>query len=54
MLDSSQGHKTCIVSDYMFCFLWTNLTFNCLGCHGNQGVNPGDVAVLDMYRRHQA
>ena len=25
--------------------------FNYFGCHGNQGVN---MAVLEMYRRHQA
>ena len=30
----------------MFCLILTNLTFTSFGCHGNQGVNPGDMAVF--------
>ena len=28
--------------------------FNSFGCHGNQCVNPCIMAVLEMYRVHQA
>ena len=40
--------------EIMFCLLLTNPTFNSFGCHGNQGVNTGDMAVLEIYRRHHA
>ena len=33
----------------MFCLLLTNPPSNSFGCHVNQGVNPGNMAVLEMY-----
>ena len=36
-----------------FCHLLINPKINSFGCHGNQGVNPFIMAVLDIYRCHE-